>query len=215
MNRAVRLALRTRLAQLLVVTTGSVTLEATATGYRRAVGSFLVDGFARGMEVQPASFSQTPPGVITAVTATDLTIMGGRTIEAAAAGRTLSVGLPAQRAWENVAFTPTTGVPYVTEDFVPGPGKKINIGRPAEMEYLPMYAPKVYVPSGAGVGAGDAYADALLALFPPSDEIALTGATLHVRGDAAPYSGQLLAAGPGFAVVPITVPLLLRTVNAI
>lgn len=215
-NRAVRLALRARLLSLTVVTTGVTTLEATAAGYARAIGSFLTDGFARGMEVQPAGFTQMTPGVITEVAALTMKISGGRTIEAAAAGRTLSVGLPASRAWENVAFTPATGVPYVTEEFVPGPGKRVTLGEFAQIEYLPLYFPKIYVPAGVAVGASDAYADAIIRHFPPGlDVLATAQDQMRVRGDTAPYAGQLLQTTPGFAVVPVNVPLWLRTPNVI
>lgn len=214
-HRAARLALRGKLLTLAVCTTGSTTLEATATGYARAAGSFLTDGFAVGAEVAPTGFTQTATGVITALTALTMTISGGRTVQAAGAARTLSVGLPAMRAWENVAFTPTAGAPYVTEQYVPGPGKKISLGPLGELEYLPLFAPHVHVPSGVGPEAGDAYADALLTLFAPETSITLANSTLRVRGDVAPYSGQLLQSAPGFATIPVNVPLRLRTANAI
>ncbi len=215
-RRAVRLALRAKLATLVVATTGSTALEATATGYARASGSFLADGFAIGMEVTPVAFTQTDPGVITGISALTMAIAGGRAVQASGSGRSLQAGLPSRREYENVSFTPTAGAPYVREQYVPGPGTKITYGPTGIVEYLPLYVPQIHVPSGVGVGAADAYADALITLFAPGTPITLAaGSELRVRGDSTPSSGQLLQSSPGFALVPVTVPLLLRTRNSI
>lgn len=230
--RAVRLALRAKLLTLSVCTTGSASIAATATGYTRSVGSFLTDGFAVGMEVSAAGFATSGnngKAVVTALTATVMTATAytitatatgytyaARTlaVEAETSGRTISVGIPTLRAWENVAFEPTVGVPYVVEQFIPGPTTKITLGAGGEVEGLPMYAPHVHVPAGVGVGAADAYADALMNHLAPLTSIALSSGTLRVRGDTGPYRAQMLQTYPGFAVVPVTVPLRLRTANA-
>lgn len=61
------------------VTTGSTALSATSTGYARAAGSFLADGFAVGMLVSGAGFT-TPgnnaPKVLTAVGALTMSAPG-------------------------------------------------------------------------------------------------------------------------------------------
>lgn len=224
-HRAARLALRAKLASLVVCTTGSTTLSATSTGFTRSAGSFVTDGFAVGMWFERTGFATNTPGVITSVSALamgvtlySITYPGGvqtvsspsMAVESAAAGRTLTVGLPALREWENVKFTPVAGVPSVREEYVPGPSKRIAGGI---VEWLPEYFPQIEVQSGIGVGAADAYADALLQLFAPGTPFTLTNATMRVRGDHAPYSGQLLQSSPGFARVPVTIPLLLRTRN--
>jgi hypothetical protein len=51
------LALRGRVLTLSVATTGTTSLAATATGYTRAAGSFVTDGFKPGMEVLAAGFA--------------------------------------------------------------------------------------------------------------------------------------------------------------
>lgn len=209
-HRVARLALRAKLATLSVCTTGSTTLAATATGYTRASGSFLDDGFAPGVELTPAGFTQTTTAVVEAVTALTLTVVGSRTVESAASGRTLSVGLPSSCAWENVEFTPAAGVPYLTEEYLPGPSVQYGIGQSNETELLPTYLPRVHVPAGFGAGAADAYADAILTLFAPKTAITLAGARLHVTTRPGPFRGQLLQSSPGFAMVPVTIPLLLR-----
>src|SRR6185503_14232379 len=100
---AATLALRNRAIGLVVCTTGSTSLSATTTGYHRAAGSFITDGFQPGMETLPSGWSVTGNNarcVITQVTASDLTIDGGRSVEAAGSGKTIAVGLPGIRIWE-------------------------------------------------------------------------------------------------------------------
>lgn len=227
--RLTRLALRTKLLTLAVCSTGSMSLSATATGFHRASGSFITDGFVPGMWFTRTGFSVNTPGVITAVTATDLAVTlyaiaftngvqsvtsPAVAVETAASGRTITVGLPRQ-AWENVAFTPIAGVPYVREDFVPGPSEKVTYGPTGIVEWLPLFEPQIHVASGTGSDASDLYTGALLALFAPGTPITVSGASVVVRGKPAPYSGQLLQSEPGFAVTPVTVPLRLRTRNPI
>ena len=133
--------------------------------------------------------------------------------------RTLTVGLPGTRVYENAepedaAGAPTTqaqGAPYFEEQYLPGPASRATLGTGGEMELLPMYALRVYVPANQGAKAARKYADALLALFAPDTTMSVTPDTLRVRSNPAPYTGQLLQADPGFAVIPVTVPLLLRT----
>ena len=213
---AIQKALRAKLLALEVCTTGSVQISATATGYARASGSFLTDGFVPGLEVAGTSFGESANNTaktITSVTALALTCPGC-TVEAVGA-RTLTVGLPGNQAWENVELEPTAGDPWVEEQYVPGPMEKITLGSLGELEVLPIYAQKIYVPSGNGVGAARKYADALLTLFAPGTALTVSGHTVVVRTQPAPYSGQLLQAGPGFATIPITVPIRVRTANSI
>ena len=87
--------------------------------------------------------------VITALTATAMTC-AGTVSESAGAGKTLSVGLPSRRAWENVAFAPEPGAPYVEEQFVPGPTTMPGVGPGGTLEMLPLYAE---IPTGAFASA--------------------------------------------------------------
>lgn len=209
-------ALRTQLLTLEVCTTGSTDLAATTTGYTRAVGSFLTDGFRAGMEVTGTGFSESAnksAKTITSVTATTLTCSGCTTESETTA--TLTVGLPADQAWENMDFTPTTGSPWIEENYLPGPMEQITLGPYGELQADPIYVVKVYVPIGVKIGAPRAYADALLTLFAPRTAITVAGHTCVVRTRPGPFSGQLLRTETGFVVVPITVPLRVRTANSI
>jgi hypothetical protein len=229
-NLAMRRALRTRLLTLSVCTTGSTTLGVTATGYTRASGSFVDDGFLLGQEVVASGFAEADnngTAVVTAVTASTLTVDAYNVtdgvpvdraleVESEASARTLSVGLPVLRAWENIAFDPPVGVPWVKESLVGGPSQRPGIVGGGHVEVRPTLVVHVHAVEDTGAEASDSYADALLALFAPSQPMTLsTGDTLRVRGDTGPYCGSSLRLVPGFATVPVTVPLRLYTLATI
>ena len=235
-------ALRTKLLELEVVTTGSTSISATSTGYARAAGSFLADGFVAGLEVTGTGFSNSANNTaktVTSVTAAAM-VCSGTTTEAAGS-RTIAVNLPLNRAWENVELQKTRGEPWIQEEYIPGPMSKETLGPLGQLEVLPLYVLKIYVPSGMGIGAARSYADALITLFAPSTAISIVtgmllletgddllqetgdfiilesgGDTARVRNDVSPFAGQLLQdVIPGFATVPISVPLRMRTANSI
>lgn len=217
-HTAALIALRTQALTLSVATTGSTTLTATTTGYLRADGgSFLTDGFAVGMEITPSGFASNPVDVLTGVTATTLTTRTARASETSGSGRTIAVGLPALRAWENVDFTPTAGRWYVDEDYLPGPVEQQTFGGVGgEIETLPQYVLKLYGSANTGATALYKVADALLALFAPKRTLTLsTGDTVAVRTSPAPYRGQLLPSDTGWSLVTVTIPLRSRSANTI
>lgn len=202
---------------LLVAIAGPTELAATATGWARAAGSFLADGFGPGMEVTPSGFAANPVRVIRSVTAGEIRVDGSAPIavEAAAGGRTLAVKMPSRGAWENVEFKPTVWAPSVEEQYIPGPTSQETLGPGGDLEHRPTVVYILRVPANTGL-SGARYADAFLALFPPRLKLPLPdGNTLMVRADHAPYAGQLLPAEPGFAAIPVTVPCRLRTSNII
>lgn len=212
-------ALRAKAVTLSVATTGSISMSVTATAYVRAAGSFLSDGFYAGMEIEAVGMSEAGnngTGVVQAASALELTMADALTVEIAAGGKTLSVGFPSGREWENEVFTPTAGSPYVEEELVPGPVVQLTLGKEnGELELTPMYIVRVYVPKGKGSDAGSAYADALLRLFKAHSTMTLdNGDVLRVRGKPAPYRGQLIQRKPGWASVPVTIPLRMTTINS-
>jgi hypothetical protein len=199
-----------------------VTLAATTTGYTRTTGSFVTDGFAVGMEILPAGFTANLRATITAVSALSMTVNRTLTAQTAGSARSLTVGMPGTRVWENAEPSDasgapasiTQGSPYFEEQYLPGPAARATLGTGGELEWLPMYAPRVYVPANGGAKAARGYSDALLSHFAPETTMAVSTDTLRVRSIPAPYSGQLLPGDPGFAMVPVTIPLLLRTPNS-
>lgn len=204
----VNLALRARALALSVCTTGLTTLSATATGYARTAGSFVADGFVVGMEVTPAGFTEATPCCISVVTAGALTIGGGRSAQASGAGRSLTVGLPAIRVYDNVALTPTPGRWYVEGEYSPSTAALSTLTASRGYgEVTGEYYWRLYGIAGVGDLAFLTVATALLALYPPGDGQALSdGAKLHIGRDPAPRIGGILPDAPGFAVLTVTIP---------
>lgn len=217
-HTAYALACRNKALALQVCTTGVTTLSATSTTIERTTGSFLADGFAVGMEITLTGFTTpaAPTIHLTAVTALVMTVDVTLTAQGAAAGRTVSVGLPSQRAWENRELDPTNPIAFVTEQYLPGPTTKLTTGPLGALQADPQYVLTLVGPANVGLTALSATADALLALFAPTTTIALaSGDTLRVRGDVAPYRGQLVPHAPGWSRVPVTIPLRCYTSNSI
>lgn len=188
-------------------------LAATTTGYTRTVGSFLTDGFAVGMEVTPSGFTTTTPATITDVTATTMTVDLARTADLIAGGRTLAVGLPAVRAWENVEATPVTGQPWVEESYLPGAVEQVTVTATGMLEVLPLYTLTLRTKLGIGMTALLAYADAVLAHFAPGLALTLTdGTDLRVRTRPAPFATPIVR-GDTWAACAVTIPLRHHTPN--
>lgn len=204
----VNLALRARALTLSVCTTGSVTLAATAAGYTRTTGSFVTDGFLVGQEVTPAGFTQTTPAYITAVAALTLSINGGRTAQVAGAGRTLAVTLPAQRVYDNIAFTPTAGRWYAEGEYSPSTAALSTVTASRGYgEATGEYYWRLYGIAGVGELAFHAMATALLALYAPGDGQTLSdGSRLWISHNPAPRCGTVQPDQPGFAVLTLTIP---------
>ncbi len=209
-----QLALRARLLTLSVCTTGVMTLEATLSGYQRASGSFLVDGFAVGMEVTPVGFSDSDRSVITSVSATVMTVDDPRTVDAPAGSRSLTVGLPELRAWDNTTLSPVAGKPYIEETFVPATASLLSSPLTGGVvEDTGLYIIRWYGKANTGLAAlGDAVS-AVLELFKPGTALTVADGTLRVRGDLGPWRGQMMADMPGWTVIVITIPWRLYSAN--
>lgn len=213
---AVLLAARNRALSLVVCTTGATTLVATATGYTRAAGSFLADGFRVGMEVTPAGFTDTTPRTIAAVDATTMTVEGAVTPQASGSGRTLSVGLPSQMSYLGVPLaTPGHPTPWAEEQYLAGPAAQVGLTTTATVENLPQYALSLYARLGAGAAALLAYASGLLDHFPPGLPLTLaSGDDLRVRAVPAPFASPVAQVDGRWLVTTVTIPLRLHTANS-
>lgn len=214
-SKLLRLAFRARASSLVVATTGSTTLSATATGYARASGSFVDDGFVIGQDVTPTGFPQTDVGVITAVSASALTIDGGRTVAVAASGRTLVSGLPTLRAWQNIGTTPIAGRPFIVEALPFGGSTVLTIpGRTGRLQQDGLSVWTWYGVAGLGTSALDLGVTALMKQFAPYTHFALSdGTTIDMRGDIGPTASDVVTEG-GFARVQVTLPWRTSTRNA-
>jgi hypothetical protein len=212
---AIQLACRARALTLEVCTTGSTTLAATGSTYTRAAGSFVTDGFAVGMEVTPSgAWSDTTKRVVTAVTATVLTVDGTPTAQVAASGRTLSVGLPSNAGWENVGTATEARVPMVEERYIPGATRRRTLGSFGQLEVLPIYELTFHGRTGADVTALASYADALIEHFAPDTPLTVGSDTARVRGLPAPTRSAIRTLEGGAAFTTVSIPLTLDTANS-
>lgn len=211
-------ALREKLKTILVCEATEVdemtplTLGATANGYTRTDGgSFLDDNFTKGMEVEAEGFTSSANNgykIITAVS-DSLLSCSGCVVEAADEGRTLEVGLPSRRSWENVRFEREIGKAHVVEQYTPGPASAP--AAPNDMELRPMYFVQVFTPANDDIDCGSRYADAIRRLFHPKVSIAVGSDYIRGRADAAAYSGQRNNSITGWSVITVTIPLRIRT----
>ena len=193
---------------------GDSTLSATATGYARATGSFLTDGFRAGMEVTPSGFTQTARGTVDAVSALVLGIKGGRTAETSGIGRTLAVGMPASFIVENQAVTPVAEIPMAFEEYLPGGRAKVTVGAFGEVEGTPLYLLRFTGKLDVGPEALAAYGDAVVNHFPPSLPLTCAnGDIARVRGDVAPTVGQALRVNDRSSLT-VTIPLRIRSFSS-
>lgn len=213
-------ACRALLATLSVCTTGSTTLAQTSTGYSRASGSFITDGFRVGMEVTPSGFTDTTRRAITAIAPDGLsmTVGTGLTPQTSGSGRTLSVGRPEYLAVPNKDFTPAqvSNRPYIEDAFLPGPTNVEGVGSYATMVHEPIYIIKWWGLANKADTDLSKCASAVLSLFSPRTAITMdTGDILRVRERPGPFASQITNPQPGRALVTITIPLWLRTANSI
>lgn len=218
-------ALRTRFLTLSVTTTGLVSLASSATGgkdgasaFTRAAGSFYNDEIYQGMEIVVSGFAAANNGVatVTWVTPTVITVDKTLTTEAAAVNRSLVVGAPSARQWENVKFNPKLPRPYVEEQYLPGPVSQDSLGPNGWLTLEPQWVLNFHVPEGAGIATDSKYLNAVEALFAPRTAIVLANTDiLRVRSDVAPFRSQRQNVAPGWVVAPIAIPLRLQTQNSI
>jgi hypothetical protein len=211
-HRQAVLALRRHLLALQFVTTGTVPLASTGTGFTRTDGSFIADGFTVGMEVVPTGFADSTPGIVEGVTATEIIVKAPRQAEPTK-NASLSVGIPTVRIWENQGGDPQSNRWYLEEDYIPGPTTKITMPvQGAELHHSPTYVLRVGGMSGYGIGAILAVVGGLLGAFYPGLALILpNNVVLRVGAQPAPYAGQMLSDDTGRPVVVVTFPLWART----
>jgi hypothetical protein len=211
---AATLALRNRALSLVVATTGSQTLSATANGYARSSGSFLTDGFADGMEFVPAGFSDVTPKVIESVSALSIVTTTATTAQGASAGRSLTVGFPATQGLDNRRVKPISGEPYTEEEFVPG-GHSL-MGTTSGYEQRRRTLPGS---STTARGEGRRWHQEVVRCAEGSLRSGhQSGRWLEhspLRTDVSVKSGQILPQGNGWAVCTVTVPWWALSNNAV
>lgn len=109
---------------------------------------------------------------------------------------------PAQhRVWDNtwvvdpatnqmVPYKPTVNVPYLTEQYTRQPSRKITN---RQTEHRGIYYATMFGITGSGTAAIRTVTDAILAAFPAMQGFVMaSGNVVRVRGDLAPYPGQII-----------------------
>lgn len=205
-------AFRDALEGLSVCTTGSTTLARTATGYIRASGSFVTDGFFAGMEILEAGFPTNAYRVVKLVEALTLTVdtdEGLLAAESAASGRTITCALPESVGWEDteVDRAPANRC-FASDELVPATTNVRTLPVSGGlMDHTGLYIVRWHGVPGYGRAAISRCADAVLALYPPGAFATLSdGVALRIRETPAPSRGQLLRLETGGVFTTITIP---------
>lgn len=215
-NLSILRALRARLLATVAYDSGLMSIAATGGSYVAQPGPLPV-GLMQGMEVEGRGFAAAMPPLVASAVTGDSVAVGPALPEDPSPGtatRRLVVGIPALRAWENVAFNPEDGRWYVEEDYLPGGSRRVTLGKSAEVDVYPVYVIRLYGLSGRGTGAIHTVGDAILNNFRPGADMPTDdGHTVRVMGDPAPSRGQVLPETASHAVTVITIPLWVRTTS--
>lgn len=213
-DHAAMLTLRNRLLTARIVDAINANqLAAVVDGYTRADGSFIVDGFALGMEVTPAGFVNNTITIVKEVTALKLSTTA-RIPEVSSPAHSLSVALPPSRTWENKPNDDSAGW-VIEEEYVSGPNTQDTLGPLGMMSHNPIYIIKVYGLPDIGTKSLYRMAKSILDVFQPRLALTLVdGTVLRVNSVPAPSRGQVLY-DDGKPLIVVTIPLWARTQNTI
>lgn len=233
--------LRGRYLSSTLLTTGSQSLSATATGFARAAGSFLDDHFAVGMWIQSSGFG-TPAnngyGVITAVTALAMTVSKwamsataaglptvvagtANAVESAGSGRTIAAVVPGLREFDNTEVARVAVVPYIRDLFVSSGNHLVTFpANQGQAEDSGLYVVTLFGLAGKGSAAILRASGAILQRFSPGTAMTMTdGNVVRVRGesqsDPRPQGGQIIPIDGGWAYRQLQIPWRARSRNTI
>lgn len=84
-------------------------------------------------------------------------------------------------AWENVAYTPTVGTPYLRPTVLMGQPRQAAIGDTGPNEQVGVYQIDLFYPPGKGTGDINAMAGKIEQRFKRGTKIAYNGVTLTIR----------------------------------
>lgn len=120
--------------------------------------------------------------------------------------------LPTARSWENEKFTPTVGVSYAEEEYVPATSTLLGMTSGGDVEYRGTYFLRWYALPNTGSTAFSDALDAVLALFLPGSWITAGSHAVRIRGDQAPKRTAIRNSG-GWAISTIEIPFRVFTQN--
>lgn len=186
---AARLALRAKL-KTLVIASSAGNIAAVATGFTRASGSFITEGFYPGFEVTQLGFPKNITTLITDVSDLAIKTADAPTVAGAAIGQTLSSLLPVYRRWgKNLrSDTPPTDRPYILETYQPAPSVLLGQAVGGTIEKNALYIVQWFGLPNLGDESLTVPAEAIIALFAHPLQLPLaTGQNVRVRGDMLPF----------------------------
>lgn len=215
-----RLAIRNRLLGLSVCTTGAITMSVAAGKFVRSSGSFITDGFAVGQEVTPSGFSEAANNeraVILSRTALQMTVDRPLTTEGAGSGKTLAVGLPGVRLFENLeavdedgatlADGPPPSRPYFREAFRSLPTRLRGLAATGgRLEENGVYFAHFYFIENTGSEASDRVTQAAAALFTPGTRVTAGSQEVWIVGDPGVDISPLISLDSGWAHRVVEIP---------
>ncbi len=109
---------------------------------------------------------------------------------------------PIKIAFQNVAFTPTSGTSYLRGTIIPAQTKNQSVGG-LHKHYHGMYQVSVYVPEGSGPGDAETLTKAIEVLFKCPTTIVQSGRNVNVL--RTPAVAQGMPDGSGFFMTPVTI----------
>lgn len=122
--------------------------------------------------------------------------------------------LPAARAFENVAFIPTSGVPYAEEEFAPGGGRLFGAASGGTVEEEGLYVIRWFALANTATTEFSTALTTLLNLFRPGSYItAADGTIVRIRGDFIPRRSQITNPIAGRALSVVTIPWYVHSIN--
>jgi len=129
-------------------------------------------------------------------------IRGALTVQANTAA-----GLPGDKAYEGVPYTPVVGTAYVAYALVPTAERPRTLGQYGDTIRQGLFQASLFFPSGSGTGLAESAADAVRAKFPPGQVVTQNETVVRVRyAERAPAQAH-----PDWVMVPVTVAWTTRT----
>ena len=122
----------------------------------------------------------------------------------------------ANRVYGNITYQPTQGTEYIEEDYVPATSTLQGLVSGGLVEDTGLYVIRWYGVANTGERDLNNSVDSLLALFPPGSSLPLadgSGLVVRIRGDLAPYRGQMLPVKPGFVMITTKIPYRVLSIN--
>ncbi|GEM_PF-3454509 len=184
-DASIRAALETHLCALGIVTTGACSdIAATATGYQRASGSFLNDGFLVGDTIQPAGFAASQAAIILAVSAKVLVVDHAVTAEPAGASVRLTATIPERRKFEGQPFLKPKDKPWLRAALRPAGAPLVAWGTGGLLRHHGSFLVELFEPvdSGRGLARIERLAAALRSHFKVGTGITQGAVQVRVTG---------------------------------